>query len=195
MATYTGTGDKGTTSLLGGERVTKTHPRVEACGAVDELNAVLGGLLSHMTETQAALSEEVTRIQAELLQLGARLATEPCTATAEDLEAGGIGITVEHVEALESAIDRMEETLPALTGFIVPGGHPSAAWAHVARTVCRRAERRVVQVAAKVAEPDGEMPTDLRQGIVYLNRLSDYLFVLARTCNRLAGVEEVVWER
>jgi cob(I)alamin adenosyltransferase len=89
----------------------------------------------------------------------------------------------------------MEETLPALTGFIVPGGHPSAAWAHVARTVCRRAERRVVQVAAKVAEPDGEMPTDLRQGIVYLNRLSDYLFVLARTCNRLAGVEEVVWER
>jgi cob(I)alamin adenosyltransferase len=109
---------------------------------------------------------------------------------AKRLNADGIGITGKHVAALEAAIDRMGEALPPLTGFIVPRGHPAAVWAHLARTVCRRTERRVVEVAVA-----GEQDEELRLGIAYLNRLSDYLFVLARTCNRLAGVAEVAWER
>lgn len=186
MTIYTGRGDTGQTDLFSGERVAKTHPRVEACGAVDELNAVLGGVLTHLGEEQEALAGEVTRIQTELLQLGAQLGTEPGTAMAQRLDARGIGITEEHVKALEAAIDRMEEALPPLTGFIVPRGDPAAVWAHLARTVCRRAERRAVEVAAEEEELAGE--------VAYLNRLSDYLFVLARTINRVAGVAEVAWE-
>jgi cob(I)alamin adenosyltransferase len=189
MTIYTRRGDNGETDLFSGARVAKTHPRVEACGAVDELNAVLGGVLTHLDEEQDPLAGEVARIQTELLQLGARLGTEPGTDMAERLDADKIGIAGEHVAALEAAIDRMTEALPPLTGFIVPRGHPAAVWAHLARTVCRRAERRVVEVAAA-----GERDDDLRHGMEYLNRLSDYLFVLARTCNRLAGVDEVAWE-
>jgi cob(I)alamin adenosyltransferase len=183
MTIYTGRGDTGETDLFSGERVAKTHPRVQACGAVDELNAVLGGLLMHLREEQQALTQEVARIQTELLQLGARLGTEPGTAMAKRLDARGIGIREEHVNALEAAIDRIEKTLPPLTGFLLPRGHPAAVWAHLARTVCRRAERRAVAVAAEQAFE-----------VAYLNRLSDYLFVLARTTNRLAGVDEVAWE-
>lgn len=191
MTIYTGGGDDGTTSLFSGERVAKTHPRVEACGALDELNAVLGCLAAHLTEEQADLAAEIERIQRALPRLGARLGTEPGTASAARLDEQGVGITAAHVAALESAIDRVEAALPALTGFIVPGGHPSAAWAHLARTVCRRAERRVVRVAAEAEGQDAE----LRQGIAYLNRLSDLLFVAARTCNRTAGVAELMWDR
>jgi len=190
MTIYTGRGDTGETDLFSGERVAKTHPRVEACGAVDELNAVLGGVLMHLGDEQEALTEEVARIQTELLQLGARLGTEPGTPMAERLDARGTGIEEKHVDALQAAIDRIEEMLPPLTGFIVPRGDPTAVWAHVARTVCRRAERRVVAVAA-----EGTRDPELARGIEYLNRLSDYLFVLARACNRLAGVAGVAWER
>jgi len=183
MTIYTSRGDTGETDLFSGERVAKTHPRVQACGAVDELNAILGGLLMYLGEEQQALTQEVARIQTELLQLGARLGTEPDTAMAQRLDAREIGIREEHVNALEVAIDRMEEALPPLTGFIVPRGDPAAVWAHLARTVCRRAERRAVAVAAEQAFE-----------VAYLNRLSDYLFVLARTTNRLAGVDEAAWE-
>lgn len=191
MTIYTGGGDEGMTSLYSGERVAKTHPRVEACGAVDELNAVLGCLAALLTEDHEALAAEIERIQRELPRLGARLGTAPGTAIAARLDEQEVGITPAHVAALESAIDDMEATLPALSGFIVPGGHPSAAWAHLARTVCRRAERRVVQVAAEAEGDDAE----LRHGIAYLNRLSDFLFVAARACNRAARVAELVWER
>jgi cob(I)alamin adenosyltransferase len=190
MTIYTRRGDTGKTDLFSGERVAKTHPRVEACGAVDELNAVLGGLHTNLRE-QDPLAEEVARIQTELLQLGARLGTRPGTARADGLDADGVGITRAQVETLESAIDRMEDALPPLRGFIVPRGHPSAVWAHLARTVCRRAERRAVQIAEEEKEERAE---DLRQAMVYLNRLSDYLFVLARTCNRLVGVAEAEWQ-
>jgi cob(I)alamin adenosyltransferase len=109
---------------------------------------------------------------------------------AERLDVRGTAITEKHVNALEAAIDRMEEGLPPLTGFIVPRGDPAAVWTHLARTVCRRAERRMVAVAA-----EGKRDPELARGIEYLNRLSDYLFVLARACNRLAGMAEVAWER
>lgn len=191
MTIYTGRGDKGMTDLFSGARVPKTHPRVEACGTVDELNAVLGCLAAHLTEDHEDLAAEVGRIQGELPHLGARLGTEPGTAMAARLDEREVGITPAHVTALESAIDRLEEALPRLTGFIVPGGHPAAAWAHLARTVCRRAERRVAPVAEEGAQ-EGE---ELGAAMAYLNRLSDFLFVAARTCNYTAGVEERVWGR
>jgi len=189
MKIYTGVGDRGKTSLFSGERVTKADLRVEAYGDVDELNSTLGVLVATLAEGQEELRVELQRIQAELFQVGSWLATTPDSLAAEALEP----IIPEHGRALEAAIDRMEEDLPRLTGFILPGGHISAAWTHVARTVCRRAERRVVRLSdAGEESPSGAGLEDI---LVYLNRLSDYLFVLARYCNQLAGVEEALWKK
>lgn len=186
MKIYTGSGDRGKTSLFSGERVPKDHRRIEAYGDLDELNSVLGALTAASAE-QPAVQAELAAVQSDLFHLGAWLATTPGSPAAAALEP----IDPQRSARLEAAIDRMEEGLSPLKGFILPGGHLSAAWAHVARTVCRRAERRVVGLADGDGTPAGQ--EQLRRAIVYLNRLSDYLFVLARHLNRLQGVDDVRW--
>lgn len=186
---YTGTGDGGRTSLFSGERVIKSHQRVEAYGDVDELNSVLGGLIAVLPQKEPELITEVQSIQSDLLHVGAWLATTPGSSSSALLEEVGDA----HVRTLEEAIDRMEQKLPVLKAFILPGGHISAAWAHVARTVCRRAERKVVQLIDEPIEDTTSSP--LRGAIVYLNRLSDYLFVLARHCNQVMGIQDISWKK
>lgn len=189
MKIYTKTGDAGQTGLLGGGRVSKDALRIEAYGTVDELNAQLG-----LTRTELAavlnsasgqglwqpLDDLLVAVQNELFDLGAQLAApEPALRGLEK-------ITDEKVEVLEKAIDSYDGQLPQLRQFILPGGTPLAAQLHVARTVCRRAERRVVSLAAE--EPLAP------QAIIYLNRLSDLLFVLARWANLSLGQKDVFWE-
>jgi cob(I)alamin adenosyltransferase len=187
MKIYTGTGDHGKTSLFSGERVTKAHSRIEAYGDLDELNSVLGALAAAVGEP-AEVRRELAEVQADLFRIGAWLATSPGSSAAAML----VPLDPARSHALERAIDRMDDHLPKLQGFILPGGHPSAAWAHVARTVCRRTERRVVALAAESAPPDADGQLD--PTIVYLNRLSDYLFVLARHLNRVQGIADVAWK-
>lgn len=178
MKIYTKTGDSGETSLFAGGRVRKDHARVEAYGTVDELNSVLGVVRSHDLPERA--HDWLERIQNELFTIGADLAT-PQTARAEWL----VRLDVGPVEALEAAIDQMEAELPELKHFILPGGTPAAAMLHLARTTCRRAERRCVELEA--GEPINH------QIIVYLNRLSDFLFTLARWVNFRLGESETKW--
>lgn len=178
MNANVGSGDRGMTSLLSGERVSKNNARIEACGDLDELSSVLGALAACLGD--GALKREIEEIQGELLHIGAWMGTTPDSAAARALP----GFTPGPLETLESAITRMEKALPPLSNFILPGGHPSAAWAHVARTVCRRAERRVMAVS-----PDAPTATVLP----YLNRLSTYLFVVARFCNKENGVPDTTW--
>jgi cob(I)alamin adenosyltransferase len=184
MKVYTGSGDQGKTSLFSGERIPKNDLRIEAYGDVDELNSVLGGLMAALPEPLAPLGEELERIQCDLLNIGAWLATTPGSASVKMLSP----FIPARVAWLEAAIDRLDEILPPLTGFILPGGHPSGAWAHVARTVCRRAERHTLRVT--------DAPQDESTAVIrtYLNRLSDYLFVLARYCNYQTGTAETLWE-
>ncbi|WP_103021292.1 cob(I)yrinic acid a,c-diamide adenosyltransferase [Salinibacter altiplanensis] len=178
---YTRTGDDGTTSLFGGERVGKGNPRIDAYGTVDEANSIVGLARGHLDGEpgQETLDPVLGDIQEELFVLGADLATP--------MDAKPVVERIEeaHIEALEDRIDRFEADLPALKRFILPGGTPAGASLHSARTVCRRAERRSVE--AKTATPINE------QVIIYLNRLSDLLFVLARWANREAGVQEDTW--
>ncbi len=179
MKIYTRTGDAGDTGVLGAGRLRKDDPRIEAYGTVDELNAVLGTARAvGMDASEDALA---ARLQEELFVLGAALA---------DPKPGGRfhdQITAAHVEALEKAIDEREADLPPQRHFVLPAGTPAAAQLHLARTVCRRAERLVVHLANL---PDEHVPADL---LIYLNRLSDLLFVMARTANRRAGVPDVPW--
>lgn len=189
MKIYTGSGDRGKTSLFSGERVSKSDQRVEAYGDVDELNSFLGGLVAALPPEEAEVAEELQQIQSVLLHIGAWLAVTPGSPVSEELEE----VSREHSKVLEEAIDRMEESLPALKDFILPGGHISAAWAHVARAVCRRAERHVVRLAT-ISNEIGESE-ELRNSIVYLNRLSDYLFVVARHCNRSQGLPDTLWKK
>ena len=188
MKIYTGTGDRGKTSLFSGERLSKADRRVEAYGDVDELNSVLGALAASLGEKQADLAEELRGIQSDLFRVGAWLATTGDGSCEVRLPELGD----DHSKRLEKAIDRMQEELPPLRGFILPGGHPSAAWAHVARTVCRRAERHVVGLME--SKKGGSESESLGIVIRHLNRLSDYLFVLARLCNRLQGLADIPWE-
>jgi cob(I)alamin adenosyltransferase len=176
MKIYTKTGDAGETGLFGGPRVRKDHARIEAFGTVDELNSHLGMARTH--SVAAAFDPLLRRVQCELFDMGAQLATPDPT---------NERITANHVRTLESEIDRHEATLEPLTCFILPAGTPLAAAFHVARTVCRRAERRVVTLSA---EPDTTIPAN---AIEYLNRLGDLLFVLARVANRQAGVADDPW--
>ena len=177
MKIYTRTGDAGETGLLGGVRVKKHDPRIEAYGTVDELNAVLGVVrASHPSQRVAQILEH---IQNELFSVGAELATP----TPEGSHFGRIDEP--HVARLEEMIDLCEAELEPLRNFILPGGSLAAAHLHLARTVCRRAERFVV----KLAETSPVSP----QVIVYLNRLGDLLFVLARFENQRAGVPDVKW--
>jgi cob(I)alamin adenosyltransferase len=176
---YTKTGDQGQTALGDGRRVSKDDPRVVAYGGVDELNAVLGLLLVHVPD---GVEVELLRsIQNDLFDVGADLCVPP-----EPDEKVGFRLRVrpEQATRLEAAIDRLNAGLKPLTSFILPGGRPAAAWCHLARTVCRRAERDVVTLArAETVNP---------QVIIYLNRLSDLLFVLARVYNN-GGQDDVLW--
>jgi cob(I)alamin adenosyltransferase len=179
MKIYTKTGDGGETSLFGGGRVPKDDARVEAYGAVDELNAAIG--LARALAPAAEVDAELARIQAELFAVGAELATP------HDARAHGSlpGVRGEWVEALERRMDRWDEELAALTAFVLPGGTAAAAALHVARATCRRAERRSVALS-HLAPFDPAV-------VVYLNRLSDSLFEAARADNLRAGVAETLW--
>ena len=178
MKLYTRTGDAGETSLFGGTRARKSDPRVDAYGDVDELNAWLG--LARATSVDSELAGELVRLQRDLFALGARLA-DPADKIAARVTKATLGD--EDVARLEQLIDRMEAELPPLRRFILAGGAPAGAALHVARTVCRRAERRIVALDPPVD------PVLLR----YVNRLSDLLFVLARVANYRAGVPEIEW--
>ena len=189
MPIYTGTGDQGKTSLLSGERLLKSHPRLETSGAIDELNSMIGVVMAHL-DPQRPQDEvplaEMARIQSDLFVIGAWFSTTPDAPEREQLEA----FPADGQRWLETAMDRMEADLPPFTHFILPGGHPAAAFSHVARTLCRRAERQAV--ALLTAQPQGA-DTPLQPMLIYLNRLSDYLFVLARWCNFSRGIDETPW--
>jgi len=178
---YTKTGDTGDTGLFGGGRVRKDHPRVEAYGDVDELNAALG--LARSIEMMPRIDEVLVPIQRDLFAIGALLATPDTGKMREQLAKARIDDA--RIGELERAIDEGERELEPLKAFILPGGTPKSAALHVARTVCRRAERRVVHLAGDIDVP--------QTAVVYLNRLSDLLFVLARVANRRAGAGEVTW--
>jgi cob(I)alamin adenosyltransferase len=175
---YTKTGDGGETSLFGGKRLPKHHLRIETYGTVDELNAFLGLLMDGLVNP--GIRNLLFEVQNRLFTVGANLASDPekPLATPDLLESD--------IELLEQAIDQMEAALPPLKNFILPGGHSSVSQAHVARTVCRRAER----LASALASEEAVDPIILR----YLNRLSDYLFVLSRKIAQDLGVQEVIWE-
>jgi cob(I)alamin adenosyltransferase len=189
MKIYTGSGDRGKTSLFSGERILKSNERIDAYGDVDELNSFLGLLAAALPQDKPELLAEIRRIQSDLFHIGAWLATTPDSASAKMLDQ----ITDESVTFLEAAIDRMEDELAPLKSFILPGGHTTSALAHVGRTVCRRTERHVVRLTG--TQTDRQTPDSLKRLLVYLNRLSDYLFVLARYCNLIAGVEDITWEK
>ena len=184
MKIYTRRGDAGQTDLFGGDRVGKDALRVAAYGDVDELNALLG--LAAASGADPALEDSLRTIQSTLFDLGASLATPDA---GHRKKAGIEGVGAADVFVLEALIDRLEEPLEKLTTFILPGGSPSAAAFHVARTGCRRAERTVVRLAAAQGESVEE--TSLR----YLNRLSDLLFVIARHENARHGVSDIAWRR
>lgn len=179
MKIYTKTGDAGDTSLFDQTRVRKSDARVDAYGEVDELNACLGA--ARAAGVDAEIAGVIEGLQQDLFALGARLA-DPSARIASRVSKASIADS--HVARLEAIIDRLEEELPPLRRFILPGGAAAGAALHLARTVCRRAERRVVALPAR----DGDAIL-----IVYLNRLSDLLFVMARTVNHRSGVSETEW--
>lgn len=181
MKIYTKTGDEGDTGLFGGGRTPKDDPRVEAYGAVDELNASLG--MARAVELMPRIDEVLVPVQRDLFAIGALLATPDLDKMAEQLAKARIDDS--RIAELERAIDTGEAELEPLRSFILPGGTPKAAALHVSRTVCRRAERRVVTLRRDVAIP--------QLVVMYLNRLSDLLFVLSRVANRRAGAGEVTW--
>jgi cob(I)alamin adenosyltransferase len=180
---YTRTGDAGDTGLFGGGRVPKNHPRVEAYGDVDELNAAIG--FARSIEQMSRIDEVLVPIQRDLFALGALLATPDREKMRQHLEKARVD--EERIGQLERAIDDGDRELEPLRSFIVPGGSPKAAALHLARTICRRAERRVVSLTDSGID---EIPQVV---VIYLNRLSDLLFTLARVANRRAGAGEVTW--
>jgi len=176
---YTKTGDDGTTGLFGGARVAKDDPRVEAYGTVDELNSVIG--VARAAGPPAELEAVLVRVQEDLFVIGAELATVPGKEGKLPMRL----VSDEDVRRLEEAIDRAEAELPPLANFVLPGGAPAGAGLHHARTVCRRAERCTL-AASRVAPIRSEV-------MVYLNRLSDFLFVAARRANHLEHAPETPW--
>lgn len=181
MKIYTRTGDKGDTGLFGGGRVDKDHPRVDAYGDVDELNATIGVTRAHNTVSR--IDEILGGIQRDLFSIGALLATPDREKMEQHLSKAVLND--ERIKELESFIDECDRELEPLKAFILPGGTVAAASLHFARTVCRRAERKVVGLAR-----DTEIPSVV---VVYLNRLSDLLFTLARFANKRAGSPEQNW--
>ncbi len=184
MKVYTHSGDEGETSLFGGRRVSKADLRVDAYGTVDELNAMIG--LAESLIDDPEVSEQLRQVQSRLFDIGADLAT-PHAGTSEHTQAHVPRVQAAWVKEIEDAIDAAQSELKPLTTFILPGGVPGAAALHVARTACRRAERRVVALS----EREEINPAVL----TYLNRLSDLLFMLARLVNQGAGNEEMLWTK
>ncbi|HET7838310.1 MAG TPA: cob(I)yrinic acid a,c-diamide adenosyltransferase [Rectinemataceae bacterium] len=187
MKATIGAGDRGRTGLLSGERVAKDDPRIEALGELDELNSFIGLLLASLSAAQSVFGQELEGIQADLFGMGAVLASSPASEGSELLDFGLPART----RALEAAMTGLEAGLVPLREFLLPGGHPAAAMAQVARSVCRRAERRVVALVG--TGPEAE--THYAEALAYLNRLSDYLFTLARACNMREGLPDRPWKR
>ncbi|GAB1309366.1 cob(I)yrinic acid a,c-diamide adenosyltransferase [Urechidicola sp. KH5] len=185
MKIYTKTGDKGETSLFGGTRVSKDHIRIEAYGTIDELNSYLGLLRDHISCKN--LFELIVNIQDNLFVLGAELATPK---EKEILKNGKDRLNINrisniHIQQLEQQIDLLDSSLPPMTHFVLPGGHPMVSYCHIARCVCRRAERNTVKLNNII---------EINHSIIqYLNRLSDYLFVLARKLTYDNKIEEIKW--
>ncbi len=185
MKVYTKTGDTGTTALFGGTRVPKHHIRIESYGTVDELNSHIG--LIRDQEISIHYKTVLAEIQDRLFTVGAILATPPEKETLKNGQPRlqNLGLVTSDIEFLEKEIDTMEESLPQMTHFVLPGGHTTVSYCHIARCVCRRAER--LSVHLNDLEPTNELV------LTYLNRLSDYLFVLARKLSQDLNAEEVKW--
>lgn len=185
MKVYTRSGDRGTTSLVGGTRVSKCHPRIEAYGSLDELNSWIGLVTSLPAELPADALEQLQRVQNRLFDIGTILATEPTSTWQPD------PLPDAAVAQLEQAIDRLDATVPAHNQFILPGGCQTAARAQVARTVARRCERLLLQLGSAGIEGFEPAPAIMQ----YINRLSDYLFVVGRAANHFTGTREIFWQK
>lgn len=185
MKIYTKTGDNGTTALFGGTRVAKHHIRIESYGTVDELNSWLGLIRDQKINSHSA--SVLATLQDKLFTVGAILATDPEKATLKNgKERLNIPkISTDDIKLLEKEMDQMDSELPAMTHFILPGGHTTVSYCHISRTVCRRAERLISHLNA--TEPIDELV------MIYINRLSDYLFVLARKLSSELQAEEIKW--
>lgn len=184
MKVYTGTGDQGQTNLFSGERVAKHNVRIDAYGDLDELNSLVGAIAALSPQNEAALAQDLAGIQRRLFAAGAWLATTPGSSAEQYLAPFPPAAARE----LEERIDALSAHLPELRSFILPGGVPVAAWAHVGRTVCRRAERKLTLL---MASEEGSQHEGLIAIQVYLNRLSDYLFTAARYLNQQLGQGDV----
>jgi cob(I)alamin adenosyltransferase len=181
MRIYTRTGDTGDTGLFGGGRVSKDHPRTAAYGDVDELNSAIG--LARATAPGEMFDDVLEAVQRDLFAIGGRLATPEPEKVAKTIAKAVL--PAQRAESFEQVMDEAEQELPPLRAFVLPGGTPKAAALHLARTVCRRAERSVVHLAR-----EDEVPPEI---MVYLNRLSDLLFTLARLANHRAGSPDITW--
>lgn len=184
MKIYTKFGDKGSTQLLGGQTTTKDDLRVAACGTLDEFSAAIG-VVASLVEIED-LKNRMEGVQANLLTLGACIAA---LGSESKLELASIGES--DVRLLEQHIDELQCVLPELRNFVLPGGSPAAAQMHFARTVCRRGERAMVAMLNQVAEAD---KAELEQALIYVNRLSDWCFVVARWLNKLDNSDEILWK-
>jgi cob(I)alamin adenosyltransferase len=181
MKIYTKTGDKGTTSLIGGTKVSKAHLRIEAYGTVDELNSYIGLCKDLLTDKNS--NTVLQEVQDRLFTIGSALACDPEKETKMKIP----DLKEEDIKLLEREIDKMNETLPPMKSFILPGGHPTVSHIHISRCICRRAERCCVRLEAEQNEVEPII-------IKYLNRLSDYLFILARYAGHLLNVAELPWK-
>ena len=181
MKIYTKTGDKGTTSLIGGTKVSKAHLRIEAYGTVDELNSYIGLCKDLLTDKNS--NTVLQEVQDRLFTIGSALACDPEKETKMKIP----DLKEEDILLLEKEIDKMNETLPPMKSFILPGGHPTVSHIHISRCICRRAERCCVRLEAEQNEVEPII-------IKYLNRLSDYLFVLARYAGHLLNIAELPWK-
>lgn len=184
MKIYTKTGDKGQTSLYSGQRVQKNDPFIEAVGTVDECNSAIGVAVAHLPKANAKVKYQLETIQHALFDVGAAIATPRTRAINSKLEKTRFDL--EAAQCLEQWIDEMESELQPLTTFILPGGHPAGAHLHLARSICRRAERITVPLNQHAEVSD--------HVLIYLNRLSDYLFVASRYINHLNHSPETKWE-
>ncbi len=187
MKIYTKRGDKGETTLFTGQAVSKNSHFIEALGTVDECNSAIGAALAFMPSDSkfSKIKEQLTIVQNALFDLGAALATP--RNSKEKAKVKKTRFDKEEIDLIEKWIDEMEDSLPSLQNFVLPGGHPSGAMLHLARSICRRAERIVVPFSEELEVSDNV--------IAYLNRLSDYLFVLSRYVNHLADSPETVWQK